>query len=212
MVGTHGKTLKQSKLIYNLVVWFGWLIKSLIFLYLYIYKLKMPNAWVEHVRQYAKDNNLTYACAIPYAKASYTKKDGTKSTPSKSLPAPKPEHIRVQQLENDLKNHESNYYQSLHIIAITPSLSNRRAAPAHIKNMEMYMSQYNKIKEALERITNKTYPKLQTLDEIKKNMKKNEKEEKKREKQQQEYEIANPRKYAETYIPPPRKKTSGALL
>lgn len=51
----------------------------------------MPNAWVEHVRQYAKDNNLTYACAIPYAKESYTKKDGTKSTPSKSLPAPKPE-------------------------------------------------------------------------------------------------------------------------
>ena len=51
----------------------------------------MPNAWVEHVRQYAKDNNLTYACAIPYAKATYTKKDGTKSTPSKSLPAPKPE-------------------------------------------------------------------------------------------------------------------------
>ena len=51
----------------------------------------MSNAWVEHVRQYAKDNNLTYACAIPYAKATYTKKDGTKSTPSKSLPAPKPE-------------------------------------------------------------------------------------------------------------------------
>ena len=51
----------------------------------------MPNAWVEHVRQYAKDNNLTYACAIPYAKATYTKKDGTKSTPSKSLPPSKPE-------------------------------------------------------------------------------------------------------------------------
>ena len=50
----------------------------------------MPNAWVEHVRQYAKDNNLTYMCAIPYAKETYTKKDGTKSIPSKSLPPPKP--------------------------------------------------------------------------------------------------------------------------
>ena len=51
----------------------------------------MVNRWVEHVRQYAKDNNLTYACAIPYAKESYIKKDGTKSIPSKSLPPPKPE-------------------------------------------------------------------------------------------------------------------------
>ena len=51
----------------------------------------MTNAWIEHIRQYAKDNNLTYACAIPYAKATYTKKDGTKSTPSKSLPPSKPE-------------------------------------------------------------------------------------------------------------------------
>ena len=50
----------------------------------------MPNAWVEHVRQYAKDNNLTYMCAIPYAMETYTKKDGTKSIPSKSLPPPKP--------------------------------------------------------------------------------------------------------------------------
>ena len=51
----------------------------------------MVNRWVEHVRQYAKDNNLTYACAIPYAKESYIKKDGTKSIQSKSLPPPKPE-------------------------------------------------------------------------------------------------------------------------
>ena len=50
----------------------------------------MPNAWVEHVRQYAKDNNLTYMCAIPYAKETYIKKDGKKSIPSKSLPPPKP--------------------------------------------------------------------------------------------------------------------------
>ena len=51
----------------------------------------MANAWVEHVRQYAKQHGLTYACAIPYAKESYTKKDGTKSKQTKALPPPKPE-------------------------------------------------------------------------------------------------------------------------
>ena len=66
----------------------------------------MPNAWVEHVRQYAKDNNLTYACAIPYAKATYTKKDGTKSTPSKSLPPPKPETPKPETPNTETPNTE----------------------------------------------------------------------------------------------------------
>ena len=34
----------------------------------------MAKVFVEHVRQYAKQHGLTYACAIPYAKESYTKK------------------------------------------------------------------------------------------------------------------------------------------
>jgi hypothetical protein len=51
----------------------------------------MINPWIVHVRKYAKDNNLTYACAIPYAKGSYIKKDGTQSSPSKISSPPKPE-------------------------------------------------------------------------------------------------------------------------
>ena len=35
----------------------------------------MVNPWVEHVRKYAKDNNITYMCAITEAKASYVKSD-----------------------------------------------------------------------------------------------------------------------------------------
>jgi len=31
----------------------------------------MPNAWVEFVRQYAKDNNLSYGCAISEASPAY---------------------------------------------------------------------------------------------------------------------------------------------
>ena len=31
----------------------------------------MPNAWVEFVRQYAKENNLSYGCAISEASPAY---------------------------------------------------------------------------------------------------------------------------------------------
>ena len=35
----------------------------------------MVNAWVEHVKKYAKENNISYGCAISEAKASYVKVD-----------------------------------------------------------------------------------------------------------------------------------------
>jgi len=33
----------------------------------------MPNAWIDHVRKYARDNNISYSCAVTEAKASYVK-------------------------------------------------------------------------------------------------------------------------------------------
>jgi len=33
----------------------------------------MPNAWIEHVRKYARDNGISYSCSITEAKASYVK-------------------------------------------------------------------------------------------------------------------------------------------
>jgi len=36
---------------------------------------RVNNPWVEHVKKYAKENNMTYACAIPEAKKKYTKVD-----------------------------------------------------------------------------------------------------------------------------------------
>ena len=37
----------------------------------------MPNRWIEHVRQYAKDNNVSYACALSDKNVSknYTKSE-----------------------------------------------------------------------------------------------------------------------------------------
>ena len=37
----------------------------------------MTNPWIEHVRKYAKDNNISYACAISKASDTYTKKTKT---------------------------------------------------------------------------------------------------------------------------------------
>ena len=35
----------------------------------------MTNPWIEHVRKYAKDNDITYMCAISKAKETYVKPD-----------------------------------------------------------------------------------------------------------------------------------------
>ena len=43
----------------------------------------MSNQWVEHVRKYAKANNITYMCAITEASKTYKKDDKLKSTPKK---------------------------------------------------------------------------------------------------------------------------------
>ena len=55
----------------------------------------MSNQWVEHVRKYAKANNITYMCAITEASKTYKKpkNDELKSTPkneSKASPKEQP--------------------------------------------------------------------------------------------------------------------------
>ena len=41
----------------------------------------MTNSWIEHIRKYAKDNNLSYACALstPQCKNTYNKQPSSKS-------------------------------------------------------------------------------------------------------------------------------------
>jgi hypothetical protein len=35
----------------------------------------MPNEWITHVKEYAKEHNISYACAISKAKATYQTKE-----------------------------------------------------------------------------------------------------------------------------------------
>jgi len=45
----------------------------------------MPNDWVKHIKKFARDNNITYGCALsdPRCKASYWKSSGTMSKKTK---------------------------------------------------------------------------------------------------------------------------------
>ena len=49
----------------------------------------MPNAWVEHIKQFAKGNNVSYGCALwmPECKDSYKKiKEPKKEAKKESKP------------------------------------------------------------------------------------------------------------------------------
>ena len=36
----------------------------------------MPNAWIDHVRAYAREHNISYGCAVSEARASYVRAPG----------------------------------------------------------------------------------------------------------------------------------------
>ena len=46
----------------------------------------MSNPWVEHVKKYAKDNNITYMCAITEASKTYKKTKATPKMTTKATP------------------------------------------------------------------------------------------------------------------------------
>ena len=50
----------------------------------------MPkNSWIDHVKAYAKEHNITYNCAISHAKTSYVKKTNEDKANDKLLEAQK---------------------------------------------------------------------------------------------------------------------------
>ena len=47
----------------------------------------MPNAWIEHVKQFSRLNGISYGCAVSEARASYVKSPGK----PRAFRAPKPD-------------------------------------------------------------------------------------------------------------------------
>ena len=69
----------------------------------------MSNPWIEHVRKYAKDNNITYMCAITEASKTYKK---TKATP-KMTTKPQPKVKKQKEEEEEDVDIISNDLQKL---------------------------------------------------------------------------------------------------
>ena len=60
----------------------------------------MPNAWVEFVRQYAKENNLSYGCAISEASPAYRKMKQEAKLPK----TPTKKRITIKKTKNNVEN------------------------------------------------------------------------------------------------------------
>ena len=60
----------------------------------------MPNAWVEFVRQYARENNLSYGCAISEASPAYRKMKQEAKLPK----TPTKKRITIKKTKNNVEN------------------------------------------------------------------------------------------------------------
>ena len=121
----------------------------------------MVNAWIEHVRQYAKENNLTYACAIPYASKTYTKQSTSITN----------RNNEIKQLEFEMKGHREAYDSYDISNSLSKILSGNRRSGNRNKLMEHEKQRFNATKEKLTALTNIEYPRIPTQEEQKKSQK-----------------------------------------
>ena len=75
----------------------------------------MPtNSWINHVKAYAKEHNLTYNCAISHAKSTYVKKTKDDKANEKSLEAQKLMRGHLKRLKTQYEEvKDDNYRLSL---------------------------------------------------------------------------------------------------
>jgi hypothetical protein len=125
----------------------------------------MPNAWVEFVRQYAKENNLSYGCAISEASPAYRKmkqEAKTPKTPTKkriTILKKETNQQQIRKAEYELQDIINNTLEVYFVSSIKPALTGRKGMnPAHKRDILSYKTQYNKIKINLEEMTNNKYP------------------------------------------------------
>ena len=168
----------------------------------------MVNPWVEHVKQFAKQNNKTYACAIPEAAKTYVKK--TKEPTKKEAENKKREEVN--NLEYELKE-TKNRIDSIDMAkTLKSTYSNRRISPTIAKHQSVYINEYNKTKEELEKITGKKYSALPTEKEKKQSTKIAEKEMKLREIELEKNRKINVNKNDYDFSLIRKKKKSGVIL
>ncbi len=65
----------------------------------------MSNPWVEHVKKYAKDNNITYMCAITEASKTYKKTKATPKMTTKAIPKEQDDKKYIRLIEEYLEKY-----------------------------------------------------------------------------------------------------------
>lgn len=104
----------------------------------------MVNPWIEHVRKYAKDNNISYMCAITEAKASYVKSD--------------PKALKAQKELEIFKSNVSNQYKKF------KKLAEDTNSESDLKSLKARFSKLNdRMQKAIQNKDENLYDKL-TLD------------------------------------------------
>lgn len=122
----------------------------------------MPNKWIEHVRAFAKKNNIAYGCAIsnPDCKSSYNK--------VKSPQKVKSDNTEINNLEYELRDAEKEYYARLNTGILASSLTGKRTKYSLANKPTDWSNTYTKLKDKLQKLTGKTYPTLQSITDFKK--------------------------------------------
>lgn len=70
------------------------------------------NRWIEHVRKYSKDHNISYGCAVSEAKASYVKapkaprKPRASKTPKEKAPSTRQSRVAKPKAQKKMMNRE----------------------------------------------------------------------------------------------------------
>jgi len=130
----------------------------------------MPNAWVEFVRQYAKENNLSYGCAISEASPAYRKmKQDKKSTQKVRDDSDRlrltgnNQEIAQQQLRGIVINGDRNYETQEEFY---PDVENLEEMKKYLKIWEERRGKRNK--NEVERIIKEIKEKINELQKIKK--------------------------------------------
>ena len=105
----------------------------------------MPNAWVEFVRQYAKENNLSYGCAISEASPAYRKmkqEAKTPKTPTKkriTILKKETNQQQIRKAEYELQAIINNTLEVYFVSSIKPALTGRKGMnPAHRRDILIY--------------------------------------------------------------------------
>ena len=72
----------------------------------------MPkNSWIDHVRAYAKEHNLTYNCAISHAKSTYVKKTKEDKEKEQLLEEEKGRRRHLKRLKRQYEEVKDNDYR-----------------------------------------------------------------------------------------------------